>query len=194
MRIIPGRMLAPIGWFGLEPLDPQRFQPPRLSPLELQGVGTKPLGGLWCSPIKRSGFPPKPIGTSWTLHEGGTGLPFTEVVPDPDARIAVVSTRAELAEIVQQWPDTRDDGLPGDLVFTPFTPYKVDWAAMAAQLDAFYATSAVFAGVDTLNLPLRKPHLWGWDVPTVLFLQPAFTAGRVHEPQQPRKVGAHRWI
>lgn len=192
-------MLAPIGWFGLEPLDPQRFEPPQLSPVELQGVGTKPLGGLWCSPIKRSGFPPRPIGTAWTLHEGGEGLPFTEVVPCQDARIAVVSTRDELAEIVQLWPDTRDDGMSGDfdeILANPFSPYKVDWPAMAQQLDAFYATSAVFAGppLVSLNMPIKKPHLWGWDVPTVLFLQPAFTAGPVHGPARERKAGAHRWI
>lgn len=198
MNLIPVSALPKIGWFGVEPLSRGRFEPIGPVPLEIMAGYTKPTGGLWCAPAARAGRHRQIIGTDWTTREGGD-YPFTLVKPHRNTRVAVIDSRADLSAIIARFPDTRAgryaDPVPagchrdiwGRLRQGVRPPNRVDWPALAAEVDAVFLT---INGVRQLNLPHDEPHLWGWDVPTILFLQPTFSPGRTITPPDPAAVRA----
>lgn len=190
MNTIPVTALPKIGWFGTDPLEHARFDPVGPVPLQIVTSYTKPTGGLWCSPVVRAGHRRQIVGTAWTTYDQGQGgIPFTLVKPHRNTRVARIDSRADLRAIIDRWPDRRQpyEDAPfgyhrddwGRLALGERPPCRVDWPAMAADVDAVYLTSE---GIKTLNLPHDEPHLWGWDVPTVLFLNPTFSPGRVITP------------
>jgi hypothetical protein len=63
-------------------------------------------------------------------------------------------------------------------------PFRIDWPSMAREIDAVYVTDAALAELSQI---FGTPHLWGWDVPTILFLQPKFRIGeRIDTPPKVR--------
>jgi hypothetical protein len=107
---------------------------------------------------------------------------MTPVRPKRRARVAVITSKADLAAVIMRWPDVRSTG--DDLADRRLrlagrfgtVPRRIDWPAMAREVDAVYLTAA---GVEDNNvLDEYAPHLWGWDVPTVLWLRPAFALAR----------------
>lgn len=186
MNLLPVSKLPKIGWFGDEPLDLSRFEAVGPVPLQIVADFTKPAGGLWCSPIIRSGTHDQIVATYWTNHKGG--LPFTLVKPHRNTRVARIDGPQDLATAIARWPDIRTAPHADLLVPAGYYrdtwgrlrrgtqgPIRVDWPAMAVDVDAVYVTSHA---IKKLNLPHEDQHLWGWDVPTVLFLNPTFSPGR----------------
>lgn len=196
MTLLPVEKLPKIGWFGLEALDPARVEPIEAIPYEISSAHTKPRGGLWTAPVIRAGRAGQIIGTNWSVQSGSR--PITIVKPHKLTRVVQVDNKADLAAVVARWPDKRSP-IPEVLSATPagyhrddfgrlvrgeLKPTRIDWPAMAADVDAFYLTQA---GVGQLNLPHDQLHLWGWDVPTVLFLNPTFSPGK-HITPPPAEV------
>lgn len=200
MNLIPVSALPKVGWIGGEPLDLARFDPIGPVPREIVADYTKPTGGLWCAPVVRAGKYDQIVGTEWTMRDYGGGVPFTLVRPHRGTRIVCVDGRADLAAVIARWPDTRtapyaDLLVPagyhrdawGRLRFGEQPPVRVDWPAMAADVDAVYVTQRA---IGELNLPHEEQHLWGWDVPTVLFLNATFSPGRRIDPPDAATVAA----
>jgi len=181
LKMITGRQLPRIGWSRTD-LDPAKFQPPQLVDLDHLADGTKPGGGgLWCSTVVRAGINGQIVGTAWTCRDRSGGGDFTIVKPHRAAKVVVIDNQADLSKVIARWPDERIvnlfPGLEGKLVRRDsLPPLRVDWPAMAQEIDAVYVTAKA---IGELNTPVHGPHLWGWDVPTVLFLRPAFKVGRV---------------
>jgi len=196
VTILPADKLPKIGWFGTEPLELARFEPVGPIPLRLVAEFTKPTGGLWTSPVARAGRHEQIVGTDWTLHEG-VYRPFTLIRPHKLTRVAVIAGKADLAAVIERFPDTRLAPYQDLAVLTAWDrlagreqqppPCRVDWPAMATQFDALYLTHH---GVKALNLPYDPQHLWGWDVATVLFLNPTFSPGRIITPPPAETVRA----
>lgn len=169
-----GRQLPPICWASVEPFDFARFNPVTLGPVG--DVVNKPRGGLWCAPLLTA---QGRKFSAWSLESqlaSGSELSLlTRVVPRKAAKVAVVTSRDDLLAITARWPDTRPDPLAevNRLLRTP--PSRlIDWSLMADEVDAVWLTAA---GLNQTSSSARHPNLWGWDVPTVLFLKPAFSLG-----------------
>jgi len=202
---ITGADLPRLGWHHSTDLDPAKFEPVTCVPREdVFEFFTKPMpGGLWCSPIHEiDGI----VGNDWLTahghrrHEGK----LWEVIPTPDAKIFVIDHSGDLNVALERWPDPRDSEPMGEdrPWIDAWRTDVIDWPAMATDFDAVMVTAPALS---QLNLPnpstdvlfglhgphkARERHLWGWDVPTVLFLQPTFTVGPSH-PADPETV--RRW-
>lgn len=197
LPIVPGAWLPEIGWFGIDDLRRDCFRPVALWPNDMLGndVGSKPFGGLWCAPTVRRLLGGHLLGTTWTERRNGFDGTIALVKPDRDARILVINGNRQLTAICERWPDSRqhfrvEEHLGrkylGRYSRRPTT--RIDWVAMANEIDAVFLTER---GYQATRQPTwdGTPHLAGWDTPTVLFLQPAFTVGEtvaVH----PRSVAA----
>lgn len=182
LRIITGRELPVLGWIGAEPLSRDRFDPVSLMKTELVDGLCKAKGGLWTSPLVYSAFEHRLRGTQWSVARDVDS--FTVLRAKRTARIVVVDSQADLTAVEHRWPDTR----PSDYLDWCKTRVgrredyeresaRIDWTAMARDVDAFYLTSAGQLATKDMFGDGGGPHLWGWDVATVFWLQPRFYLG-----------------
>lgn len=135
----------------------------------------KPTGGLWTAPPLPDAEPPAvaPVTgfhTTWTdwrareYEDGGTGA-LTAVHPSASSVVVHVTTAADLEAIRQRWP------------------LRVETAV--ETIDGFSFEAMCRDGVDALRVdpaassPPIGDLLYGWDVDTVFWLNPAkVTLGR----------------
>ena len=172
-RLITGADLPEIGWSGRN-LSYERFRPP--TPTSTADTYTKPrTGGLWCSPVRRIGLGKYTAGTWWSGYAA-----YTEVHPAVNAVVALVDNRQDLLDLIAAFPDRRPVPDIERTILGNKSGQRVDWPRAAKHIDAVYVTHN---GLQASKNRIGEEHLWGWDVPTVLFLTPAFVPGRVRQPQ-----------
>lgn len=128
--------------------------------------------GLWTAPVTATAEDGAPADTTWLewcraewSTEGSTHL--TVIRPHATARVLLIDSQPDLIAIVRAYP-SRSDFLPS------LDDRYPHWQAMAAEWDAVYMTDQ---GQWETRLPAAGPNLYGWDMPSVLWLRPAFTVG-----------------
>lgn len=197
--VIRGAALPVLGWHGQTPhLRRDRFQPPLPADLHFPRTGKPQTGGLWTSPVWRT-HAGVIIGTQWTRHADDIfehvmrAAQFLTIVrPRPTAKVLLIERQAHLEAAVCRWPDLRrdrDDEVDRWVLRLNEgrRAKRIDWPAAAREVDAVYLTEE---GVEATKLDdPDRPNLWGWDVPTVLFLRPAFAVGRrIQVPSRDERV------
>lgn len=145
----------------------------------VQGDGwVKPHAGtgLWASPVTATNEDGTPADTAWLewcrAEWDATGYTkLTEILPGPGARVLLIDGAADLAALVDMHPASYPL-LAGSALDNRYP----DWEALAAAgWDAVYLTDR---GQWETRLPPRGPNLYGWDMPSVLWLHPAYAVGR----------------
>lgn len=162
-----GYELPPLAWIPSHsgrPLDLELVEP-----ITNMGPTAKPQGGLWASPLSDPAQPHS--GTAWTqwCWQADYAVPedgdiVTLLAPAPRAVFAVVDCLADLVAMCRQWPL----GI-GHPRFAEAVGPLIDFEAAALSIDGIFLTEA-----GQRRTRLTKPHLYGWDVATVLFLRPSF--------------------
>lgn len=157
-----GKELPRLGWTGLSDLVRKQVNP------ITNGI-IKPRGGLWTSPMRydENG---SVTGTGWTEWAdsawGSADIDLTEVVPEPDARIYVIDSLADLTDLVGRYPEPDGHMIPAR-VRAP-----IDWQMMVPDVDAVWLTDR-----GEIHTRFSTPSLYGWGCSTVFWLNPAFRVG-----------------
>lgn len=194
---VTGADLPPLGWHGYVPLDPAKVEPIRqVEQHEYEAGFTKPGGGLWTTPISEfGGLTCNFWVAGHAIKYRGEGGSLVEVRPRLRDRFYVINGLTDLRAAIDRFPDPSNgvaderDPFDGD-----FRVDLIDYPAMAKEFAGLLLTPR---GVNECNTPAgsrgrrSEVHLWGWDVPTVLFFGPFFTLGEVYEMS--RDV-VERWV
>ena len=153
--------------FGMGSFDPSAFEPVRNSE---GSFFTKPAGGLWASEYRNetgnhSDWERWSAGEEFRLDRLNSGVTFSL---SDDARILTVSSREDYLFLLDEYG--RSD---------PRFPERVpDWEAISSDFDAFVLTSdgerenSVFGILDSDDRSHRHENLSGWDVPSLVVLNP----------------------
>jgi hypothetical protein len=178
MQDIMGRDLPELAWLGYEKLSRKKWRPVELAPEEFLYVNKPYFSGLWASPLKRSASG-RVLGCAWSLreHDDDEPVEITLVHPFRSARVLQVDTAEDLLAAIKRWPDRRLTVSQRDcwLARPGRSDYcAIDWVTLARDYDIFWLTPE---GVNKAGDPGLPVNLWGWDVPTALFLQPVFKVG-----------------
>lgn len=152
---VPGAALPLLGWHHRAEFDPAQIGPIQQDPF-------KPHGGLWTSPLRDEDG-----GTAWSawctseaFHLEDFQRPTVVLRADPDARVYVIDSHADLVHLGIAYPAP---------ILGSISP-GVDWVTAAEDLDAIWLTEeGQWATRHT------SPSLYGWDCETVLWLRPALT-------------------
>lgn len=141
-------------------------------------VKPNPGTGLWTAPVTRTNADGAPADTEWLAYcrdemNDTDGCEYlTEIVPAVDARVLLIDSLPDLVAIVDEFPAS-------NRFLVGLADRYPDWSAIAgASWDAVYLTDR---GQWETRLPPRGPNLYGWDIPSVLWLNPAFSVGRTVE-------------
>lgn len=156
LPLISGSDLPALGWQHVARLLLDVIEPVGNNPM-------KPTGGLWTSPIRdgRTGW------TQWCVREdfATPDAPVTVVVPDPDARVYVIDSHADLLALEAAYRDGAEE--------FPFGMWaKLNWVAMAADIDAVWLTDD-----GQWATRMTTPGMYGWDCETVFWLNPRLSVG-----------------
>ncbi|MFJ2780305.1 hypothetical protein [Kitasatospora sp. NPDC087315] len=158
-------------------VEPERFR--RIGP-EPELRMARPLAGtgLWTSPVTAGAGEAieRTAWSDWWDEQGGDPSTYTEhllIAPDADARILLVDGMDDLLALVQAYPNpATEDSDPDDHRFA-------NWAALAADWDAVYLTTAGAAALGQApedDTPEDDaPHLHGWGCTSVFWLRPAYS-------------------
>jgi hypothetical protein len=169
---------------------------PQLPPLayahnnnvDVAGIAFRPIAGfgwvkphantgLWTAPVTRTnndGTPADSEWLEWCRSEWDTAgyTHLTEIGPFADARVLLIDCLADLVAVVNTFPASGEFS-------TGLNDRYPDWVALAeASWDAVFLTNR---GQWATRMPPRGPNLYGWDVPSVLWLRPAYSVGRTVE-------------
>jgi hypothetical protein len=148
--------LPPLTWATSpsRPYDPAAFRAAR------NRKAGKPIGGLWTAPATPSGnawsdVAPTLFGDTdrWSVQQ--------PVTPDPSARVAVIDSFGDLSQLLGRFGLSPDE----------YEPLWLDFERAAEQYDAIHLTPP-----GLFDCYENDAHaVWGWDCPTVLWLNQAFT-------------------
>jgi hypothetical protein len=131
--------------------------------------------GLWTAPITAWAEDRLPADTTWLAWcrdewSTGSSTHLTEVFPAETARVLRIDSQADLIAIVTAYPSR------SSLALTSLDDRYPHWSGLAGDgWDAVYMTDQ---GQWETRLPRSGPNLYGWDMPSVLWLRPAFRVGR----------------
>lgn len=155
---VSGSDLPRLAWQHVKPFDPARIDPVHAGEI----LPVKPSGGLWTAPLGDDG---RTAWTEWCSAEeyGDPTEPITELIPDPDARVYVINTVADLVALESTYRDEH---------VVQMVPHRspwpaLDWTAMARDLDAIWLTDE-----GQWATRFSQPGLYGWDCETVFWLNP----------------------
>lgn len=134
--------------------------------------------GLWAAPVTawtEDKFPADTAWLEWCRSEWSTDgcTHLTEVFPHDTARVLRIDTQADLVAIIGAYPSRSGFSL------SSLDDRYPHWAAMAE--DGWEAVYMTDRGQWETRLPRTGPNLYGWDMPSVLWLRPAFSVGRTAE-------------
>lgn len=193
---LTGADMPRLGWMGQGPLDLARFDAITAVDYRIGPDVTKPGGGLWTMPcFEHAGVLLSDFVVSSFSRHGNSDTVFTEVIPNPDAKVYSIDSPADLDEAIERWPDHRNnEPFTADLHWAMQHGDCIDWPAMATEFDAFHLDVGALSKLNMLDVGYtddgrrrrigargqrqpRSRHLFGWDFITVLWLQPAFTVG-----------------
>lgn len=123
---------------------------------------TKPRGGLWTSPTTSTGS----CWIDW-CYDANWGTAYydtcTPITSTPTANITTIDSLADLTTLLGTFP-----GPDGD-------DTNLDYVKLSTVYDAVWLTSRGRVATCDLN---KEPNLFGWDIETVLWLNPdAYTPG-----------------
>jgi hypothetical protein len=151
-------------WLGRETPSSGRLEAPRR---QAWSVSNKPEGGLWtCLEVE----PGVSAWLDWCRSEAPgfmAGRSLYRLRSGP-ARVYRVDGPADLARAYQRWPAPDPPG-----VRPIFYRASLDWPALALAYDALELTER---GLRLTGTAWPIDGLYGWDVPTVLWLRWCFEA------------------
>jgi hypothetical protein len=155
--------------------DPTLTLPEKFRPVTNSRYMPKPeAGGLWTAPVTRTADTEdgEILSTTWTdwcrTEDFGRGLytDFLEIQPDPYALVLRIDSLADLRRIHLEYGYLPDGRFPSFAAV-------LDWEDMALDcVGAVYLTDQGQA--DTRFPDDGGPSLYGWDVSSVLWLQPKY--------------------
>lgn len=182
-----GLDLPPLGWTPGR-ADVGRFDKALIEPIcyatltggRVRGLPHKPGGGLWTAPLCRDehGRARSTAWTDWCESEdfGQQARIVTEIIPDPAATVYRIDTLADLKSLMHCYPPNEDSPWPRDMAYFAV----LDWPTLSLDVDAIWLTGAGEAATR-----YSAPNLCGWDVETVLWLQPRVSQGELLELSLP---------
>jgi hypothetical protein len=167
--------LPPLAYLYAADHDPALTEPENFRPITNEASWVKPTGGLWTAPVTRcapGGLVLSSLWSEWCVAEmdwDAADARFLSIRPRPNARVLLVDGMDDLRRLVAEYPNTVGGAPSLDRIDRRYP----DWVAVAAEWDAVYLTDA---GQWATRLPpYDDPNLYGWDCPSVLWLQPAYS-------------------
>lgn len=148
--------------------DPALTQPEKFRTVINSAMFVKPeAGGLWTAPVTDVSTAGEILATEWTewCHSEDFGLEqctnFLEIRPLPKFQGLIIDSRDDLLAIHEEY------GLSSKYI----AHWAVlDWERMALDwVDALYMTARGQA-----ETRFSSPSLYGWDMPSVLWLNPTY--------------------
>lgn len=130
--------------------------------------------GLWTAPVTawaEDGSPADTAWLEWCRAEWSTGnsTHLTLVRPHDTARVLRIDSQADLIAIVNAYPSRSGFSL------SSLDDRYPHWSGLAE--DGWEAVYMTDRGQWETRLPRSGPNLYGWDMPSVLWLRPAFAVG-----------------
>jgi len=151
---------------------------PKVAPVNNQGhIPVKPLFGLWTCTYAKGGSAwvdaskdmrlCNPYELNWFLLD-----------PDPQARVLVINTLADLKELLAEFARPTDPRIPDWMASELQRP---DFERMSERWDAMHLTE-----VGQHHTRLTAPNLYGWDAESTLWFRWCFTdCRRITPPPAP---------
>lgn len=147
-------------------------------PISMKSEGhrplNKPVGGLWTCPDNERG------SSAWREWNRSERCDFTRGLRTwrltaEEPRVYTIDTLADLKRALRVWPHERYPDIP-----SLRGEYEIDFEGMASEYDAVYLTED---GQWRTRLSWPE-NLYGWDVPTILWLRWMFTGVEIVRRQR----------